>query len=458
MRVAIAGAGPAGAALAYLFARRGVEVTLVERQSDFAREFRGEGLMPGGVDALRQMGLSTQLDALPQARIARLEVFLNGRRELVLDLDSLPAETALPRFVAQPPLLEMLVAQAAKFPGFELLRGVSVRDLVTAGDRIAGMRVESAEGMRELQADYVIGCDGRASVVRKRSGLDRPREAQCFDVVWCKLPLPEFMRGVVRGCIGRGHFAICFESPDGGLQLGWAIEKGVGDIRRGGIEHWIGELVANVPGDLAAWIRTHAGSVSSPFLLDVVCDHLDVWSAPGVLLLGDAAHPMSPVGAQGINIALRDAVVAANQLGPALLRGASAAELDAAALRAVVERLPEVKQIQKLQAVPPRMCCSRAARAFRDARDRSLRHAQRNLAPAAGARVPALRARHDEGVARVLKTVSRESRGYGSPAPATSTRTYSIRPLREATHFSGSESPAVQMKSVLRSGPPSMQA
>ena len=356
MRIAIVGAGPAGAALAYLLARRGIGVVLIERQSDFAREFRGEGLMPGGVDALRQMGLGALLDALPQARMSRLEVFLNGRRELLVDISALPAETPLPRFVSQPALLEMLVAQAAKFPGFELLRGVTVRDLVHDGARIAGVRVEGAEGVREVRADYVIGCDGRASVVRKRAALERPREAQSFDVVWCKLPLPEFMRGAARGCIGRGHFVICFESPDGGLQLGWAIDKGTfGDIRRGGIEHWIGELAANVPDDLAAWIRAHAGAVSSPFLLDVVCDHLDVWNAPGVLLLGDAAHPMSPVGAQGINIALRDALVAANQLGPALLRGASSVELDAAALAVVAERLPEVKQIQRLQAGPPRM-------------------------------------------------------------------------------------------------------
>ncbi len=356
MRVAIVGAGPAGAALAYLFARRGIEVALVERQSDFAREFRGEGLMPGGVDALQQMGLGTELEALPQSRMRRLEVFLNRRRELGLELAELPPQTPMPRFVSQPPLLEMLVAQAAKFPGFELLRGATVRDLVYDGARVAGLRVESAAGARELRVDFVIGCDGRASVVRKRASLERERAAQSFDVVWCKLPLPDFMRGVTRGCIGRGHFAICFESPDGGLQLGWAIEKGgFGDIRRGGIEQWIGELAANVPDDLAAWIRAHAGAVSSPFLLDVVCDHLDVWSAPGVLLLGDAAHPMSPVGAQGINIALRDALVAANQLGPVLLRNASPAELDAAARAVVAERLPEVKEIQRMQAGPPRM-------------------------------------------------------------------------------------------------------
>jgi len=180
-------------------------------------------------------------------------------------------------------------------------------------------------------------------------------------VVWGKLPLPEFMRGRARACVGRGHFAIVFEAPDGLLQLGWAIEKGTyGDIRRGGIEHWTLELAQYVPADLSAWIREHAREIRHPFLLDVVCDHLDVWSAPGVLLLGDAAHPMSPVGAQGINIALRDAVVAANRLGPALLRGASADELDAAARRVVAERLPEVKQIQALQTSAPRILLQRS--------------------------------------------------------------------------------------------------
>jgi 2-polyprenyl-6-methoxyphenol hydroxylase-like FAD-dependent oxidoreductase len=362
VRVAIVGAGPAGAALAYLFARRGISVALIERQSDFSREFRGEGLMPGGVDALRQMGLGAELDALPQAPLRQFEVFLNGRRELAVDLSVLPSDTPMPRFVSQPALLEMLVAQAAKFPGFELFRGVTVRDLLKDGERIAGVRIDGGhEGTREIRADFVIGCDGRASAVRKRAELDRPRDdAQAFDVVWCKMPLPEFMHGVVRGCIGRGHFAICFEAPDGELQLGWAIEKGeFGDIRRGGIEHWLGELAANVPDDLAAWVHAHRSQVSSPFLLDVVCDHLDVWSAPGVLLIGDAAHPMSPVGAQGINIALRDALVAANHLGPPLAHGASGLEIDAAARGVVDERMPEIVAIQRMQAGPPRMMLQR---------------------------------------------------------------------------------------------------
>jgi len=356
MHVAVVGAGPAGAALAFLFARRGISVTLVERQSDFAREFRGEGLMPGGVEALQQMGLAAELESLPQARIQAVDVYLNRRHRLHIDASALPAETPLPRFVSQPALLEMLVEQAGKHPGFELLRGASVRDLVHTGDRVTGLRVDGAAGAHEVSADYVIGCDGRASVVRKRAHLERARDAQAFDVVWCKLPLPEFMRGRARACVGRGHFALLFEAPDGLLQLGWAIEKGsFGDIRCAGIEHWVEELASTVPDDLADWIRAHAREVSHPFLLDVVCDHLDVWSAPGVLLLGDAAHPMSPAGAQGINIALRDAVVAANHLGPVLLRGGPPDELDTAALRIVDERLPEVKEIQSLQNRAPRV-------------------------------------------------------------------------------------------------------
>jgi 2-polyprenyl-6-methoxyphenol hydroxylase-like FAD-dependent oxidoreductase len=359
--VAIAGAGPAGAALAYLLARRGVRVTLLERQTDFAREFRGEGLMPGGVDALVQMGLGAQLDALPQARITGLDVYLNGRHGLHVDVSSLPRDAPLPRFVSQPALLEMLVAQAEKFPGFTLLRGASVRDLIHSNGRVTGLRAELDGRSREIEADYVIGCDGRASLVRKRSGLDRARAAQAFDVVWCKLPLPELMRGRARGCVGRGHFAIVFEAPDGLLQLGWVIEKGTfGELRREGLEAWIEELASNLPSDLSGWIRAHAREVTHPFLLDVVCDHLDTWSAPGVLLLGDAAHPMSPVGAQGINVALRDSLSAANQLGPALLRDADGAELDRRAEQVVAERLPEVKEIQALQVRAPALLFQRS--------------------------------------------------------------------------------------------------
>ena len=328
--VVIAGAGPAGASLGYLLARRGLGVTLLERQTDFAREFRGEGLMASGVEALGAMGLGAALDALPQTRIETLDIFRGARRVLRVRPQDLGAPG--PRMVSQPALLELLVAEAGRFPRFRLERGVTVRDLV-------------------------IGTDGRASVLRARAGLRARRAEQAFDVVWCKVPQPAFLdQTTARAYLGHRHFALLFPSYDGRLQIGWIIDKGsFGDLRRLGIEGWIEEMARHVSPDLAAHLRAEGRTITHPFLLDVVCDRLERWSLPGLLLLGDAAHPMSPVGAQGINIALRDALVAANHLGPALAGGAAPVALDAAAARVVAEREPEVAEIQRLQQGPPRL-------------------------------------------------------------------------------------------------------
>jgi 2-polyprenyl-6-methoxyphenol hydroxylase-like FAD-dependent oxidoreductase len=359
--VAIVGAGPAGAALALLLARRGVRVVLAERHTDFAREFRGEGLLPGGVDALQQMGLGAELDALPQSQIDRIQLFQERRLVLVLDIPATTGVAAGPRFVSQPALLEMLVAQASRHPGFRFERGLTVRDLLREGPRVAGLRGDTHAGAHEIAADYIIGTDGRASLVRRRSGLDREREAQSFDVVWFKVPLPDFFGArEARAYLGRGHFALMFRAPDGLLQIGWIIEKGsFGELRQQGLDEWLSQLAHHLSEDLAQHLRACRGALAHPFLLDVVCDHLDEWSAPGVLLLGDAAHPMSPVGAQGINIALRDALVAANHLGPCLLAGGEPAALDAAARAIAEERLPEVRTIQRLQQLPPRVLFQR---------------------------------------------------------------------------------------------------
>ena len=361
MTVAIVGAGPAGAALALLLARRGISVVLAERQTDFEREFRGEGLLPGGVDALQQMGLGAELDALPQSGIDRIQLYQERQPLLTVDIPETTGVPAGPRFVSQPALLEMLVAEAGRFPSFRFERGFTVRDLLREGPRVAGLRGDTHAGAREFAADYVIGTDGRASLVRRRSGLDREREAQSFDVVWFKVPLPDFFGArTARAYLGRGHFCLMFRAPDGLLQIGWIIEKGsFGELRERGLDEWLRQLAHHLSEDLARHLEACRGALAHPFLLDVVCDHLDEWSAPGVLLLGDAAHPMSPVGAQGINIALRDALVAANHLGPCLLEKAGPAALDAAARRVAEERLPEVRTIQRLQQLPPRVLFQR---------------------------------------------------------------------------------------------------
>jgi 2-polyprenyl-6-methoxyphenol hydroxylase-like FAD-dependent oxidoreductase len=351
--ILIAGAGPAGAMLAYLLARSGAAVTLLERQADFAREFRGEVLMPSGLEVLEGAGLGAQLEALPNLAMRRVELFRSAKPLTTVALDALPRTV---RIVPQPPMLEMLVAEAAKFPGFTLERGVTIRDLIQHDGRITGLRADTAHGPREFRADFVVGCDGRTSVLRKRLGLAVEHIAQGFDVMWGHVP-GQFLDGnTARFYLGRAHFVIAYPSPEGHLQIGWVIEKGAfGEMRKLGGDGWYNAMAPYLSADLKTFLGERRDALEHPVLLDVICDRLRDWSAPGVLLVGDAAHPMSPVGAQGINIALRDAAIAANYLGPALAHGAGAATLDEAAQQVQRERAPEVVAIQDLQQLGPRI-------------------------------------------------------------------------------------------------------
>jgi 2-polyprenyl-6-methoxyphenol hydroxylase-like FAD-dependent oxidoreductase len=354
--VVVIGAGPAGAALAWLLADRGVAVTLVERQRDFAREFRGEVLMPSGVEALEQMGLGAVLRAAPTWQPRRLEVFLNREplAELALDDVALFGDHP-PLAVSQPDLLEGIVAAAAGRPGFRLVRGATARELLHEGGRCAGIRVHGDAGPEELRAALVVGADGRASIVRRRGGFTATQTAPPMDIVWCKLPALAGFDGA-RGYAGRGHVLLAYRTFGDQIQVGWAIMKGsFGELRRRGVAQWVEEMAAHVTPDLADHLRAHAGAIRQPFLLDVVADRVTRWSAAGLLLLGDAAHTLSPVGGQGLNLALRDAIVAANHLVPALRAGGAPAALDAACARIEAERLPELRTIQRMQSVAARV-------------------------------------------------------------------------------------------------------
>jgi 2-polyprenyl-6-methoxyphenol hydroxylase-like FAD-dependent oxidoreductase len=358
--VIVVGAGPAGASLAFLLADRGAEVTLVERQRDFAREFRGEVVLPSGRDALEQMGLADAVAKVPQWSPTAGTIYLNRRPVVDLVADPELFGGRPPLAVSQPALLEAIVAEAAKRPSFAFLRGASVRDLVREGGRVAGVRLATDAGERELRADLVVGADGRASAVRRRGGFGARETALPMDVVWTKLPAFGEFRGV-RAYVGRGHLLIAYHTFDDRLQVAWAILKGTfGELRRRGVSQWVEDMANHVTPDLASHLRASAGALASPFLLDVVADHATRWSAPGALLIGDAAHTMSPVGGQGINVALRDAIVAANHLVPPLRAGAPGDALDAAAHRVEQERRPEIEEVQRLAALPPRVVLARA--------------------------------------------------------------------------------------------------
>jgi 2-polyprenyl-6-methoxyphenol hydroxylase-like FAD-dependent oxidoreductase len=348
-RVIIVGAGPAGATLSLLLARCGVEVALLERHADFERTFRGDGLQPSGIDAFDQMGFGERLRQLPKATINIIELYQEGRRRARLATESLGF---IPCFIPQPAVLAMLTDEARKHPSFRLHMSTAVRDLIREGDRVVGVRADGPDGPRDFLADLVVGTDGRFSTVRKRGGFTEIPSPQHFDVLNFLVPFPEFWpdRTTVRLELGPGCLTGGIPTADGQLWVGMTIQKGqYKDLRAGGPDAFTEELLRRTSPDLAAHLRANADRLKHPVLLDVIAGVLDRWTAPGVLMLGDAAHPMAPNGGQGINMALRDALVAANHLCPVLASGSDPTAVDAAARRVVEERMPEIVAIQAYQ-------------------------------------------------------------------------------------------------------------
>jgi 2-polyprenyl-6-methoxyphenol hydroxylase-like FAD-dependent oxidoreductase len=345
VQVVIVGAGPAGAALALLLVRHGIAVTLVEAAKDFHRVFRGEGLMPSGLDALEQMGLSELLAQIPHRPLDAWEFMVGGKTLFQVEE---PMGASQPcTLVSQPPLLQALVAEAQRHEGFELIQGVAVKDLLRQGDRITGVTL--ADG-REMAADLVIGTDGRNSVVRQRAGLELIRQPQPIDVLWFKLAAhPRFVqRNVFLTLVQGGNVFSVFHGAEAGkLHLAWVLAAGEkADWKH---KNWAEVFAALSPDWLADHFHRCADTLESPLKLSVVVGRCPRWYGPGVLLLGDAAHPMSPVRAQGINVALRDVIVAVNHLVPVLTAGASPVEVDAALAQIQAEREPEIIRAQALQ-------------------------------------------------------------------------------------------------------------
>jgi 2-polyprenyl-6-methoxyphenol hydroxylase-like FAD-dependent oxidoreductase len=348
-RVVIVGAGPAGATLAYLLARRGVDVALLERHADLERTFRGDGLQPSGIDAFDQIGLGERLRHLPRAVITAIDLYEGGRRRARLSTESLGF---IGCFIPQPAVLAVLTDEARRYPSFRLHMRTVVRDLIRTGERVVGVRGDGPEGPCDFRADLVVGTDGRYSTVRTRGAFTELPSPQHFDVLNFLVPFPDFWpdRTTVRLELGPGCLTGGIPTSDGRLWVGMTIQKGqYKALRAAGPDGFAEELLHRTSPDLAAHLRANVEALKHPVLLDVIVGRLETWTAPGLLLLGDAAHPMSPIGGQGINIALRDALVAANHLCPVLTRGNEPGDVDAAARQVVAERMPEIVAIQAHQ-------------------------------------------------------------------------------------------------------------
>ncbi len=340
----IIGAGPAGLTLAMLLAKRGIAVKLIEASRSFRRIFRGEGLMSSGLEAITQMGLSDVVERIPHRAIDAWEFYIENRP--IFRVDEPMESDGLPcTLISQPAFLEAVLAQANECKCFELIQGTAVQDLLRQDDRVSGVKLGDG---RAITADLVIGADGRNSGVRQRTNLALNQDAQSFNILWFKLPTsPQFAKENVFYAILRGQDGFgAFQSSEGNFQVGWSLHKD--DPLDWQQIDWAEKLASTSPDWLAAHFRQQKDAIERPLLLSVVVGRCPQWHVPGLLLLGDAAHPMSPIRAQGINMALRDVIVAANHLVP-LLQQSNWAAIDAVLPQIQAEREPEIIQTQKLQ-------------------------------------------------------------------------------------------------------------
>jgi len=355
--VIVVGAGPTGALLSYLLAKEGIQTTLIERHQDFSREFRGEVLMPGGCLNLEQIGLGPDLENVPHVCIPEFNLYINRKPAISIAMKGNGYDKYPPKWISQPHFLEMLVSKSAEYENFRLLRGVKVRDLINKDGHIIGVTADSEIKRNRIFGKLVIGADGRSSITRARSGIVAKQDPMPMDIVWIKIPQLEKADDVtLNAYVGGGHLVFCAGTYDGQIQIGFVVKKGTyKDLRDLGVAKLLALISKFVHPEMARHILNVSAEEIKPFLLSTVSDRVDSWHLPGLLLLGDAAHTASPVGAQGINLGIRDAIVAANHLIPILSKPSNLNDIDAILETIEKERLSEIKSIQRIQSFPPKL-------------------------------------------------------------------------------------------------------
>jgi 2-polyprenyl-6-methoxyphenol hydroxylase-like FAD-dependent oxidoreductase len=333
----IAGGGPAGIMLGYMLARSGVKVTVLEKHADFLRDFRGDTVHPSTLEALYELGLLEDFLKRPHDEITELAGRIGDTVVKIADFRHLPTQAKFIALMPQWDFLDFLVQAGRRYPEFQVLMSAEAVDLTEADGRITGVKVKTADGPLTIEADLVVAADGRHSVLRDKAGLQVTDLGSPIDVLWMRLPRHADDPTQALGNLGPGYVFVMIPRGDY-FQCGFVVQKGGCDLLRKKPLKAFRERIAQIVPFMADRVETLT-RWDDIKLLTVTVDRLERWWKPGLLCIGDAAHAMSPIGGVGINLAVADAVAAANALAAPLakrqLRDANLADVQYRRQRAV---------------------------------------------------------------------------------------------------------------------------
>jgi 2-polyprenyl-6-methoxyphenol hydroxylase-like FAD-dependent oxidoreductase len=317
----VVGGGPAGMMLGYLLARAGVDVLVLEKHGDFLRDFRGDTVHPSTLEVMHELGLLEAFLRRPHQKVAELAGEVGGETAMIADFRHLPVRCGFIAFMPQWDFLDFLADEARRLPAFRLQMNAEAATLIEEDGRVAGVRGRSPVGDFEVRAALTVAADGRHSLLRERAGLPLEEFGAPMDVLWMRLSKRASDPAAVLGRINAGRVFITLDRGDY-WQCAYVIAKGGYDeVRAAGLPALregvaaVAPFLAGRTGELRTWDDVK--------LLTVQVNRLRRWHRPGFLCIGDAAHAMSPVGGVGINLAIQDAVAAANRLAAPLLGGAA---------------------------------------------------------------------------------------------------------------------------------------
>ncbi|MCK1617506.1 FAD-dependent oxidoreductase [Bradyrhizobium sp. 159] len=346
VRCCIVGGGPAGMMLGYLLGRAGIEVVVLEKHADFFRDFRGDTVHPSTLQVMDELGLIDGFLKLPHQRLQKMDGLFGGTPVRIADLSRLHTKYPFIAFMPQWDFLNFLREAGRRFTSLKVMMSTEAVDLIRRGETVAGVRARTPEGIIDIEADLTIACDGRHSTVRERAGLAVEEIGAPMDVLWFRAGRRPDETENVFARVEPGKMMITFDRGDY-WQCAYVIAKGQFDaVKARGLPALLDDVVRMAP-ILKSGIAD-VKSFDDIKLLTVAINRMTRWTRPGLLLIGDAAHAMSPVGGVGVNLAVQDAVATANLLADKLQHGCpSENELDAVRRR----REFPVKMTQRMQVV-----------------------------------------------------------------------------------------------------------